>query len=80
MDFYNKTMDDIQHAGEVATLRAENAKKPQRVVRKVTERVNRIAKRKPGARPAGLMCFLNNSCSISFPFPGFALDFFIPKS
>ena len=60
MDFYNKTMDDIQHAGEVATLKAENAKKPKRVVRKVTERVNRIPKRKPGAakrrpsaRPAG---------------------------
>ena len=52
MDFYNKTMDDIQHAGEIAVLKAENAKKPQRVVRKVTERVNRIAKRKPGsARP-----------------------------
>ena len=26
MDFYNKTMDDIQHAGEIATLKAENAK------------------------------------------------------
>ncbi|MDE7464743.1 MAG: hypothetical protein K2M48_06905 [Clostridiales bacterium] len=52
MDFYNKTMDDIQHAGEVATLKAENAKKPKRVVRKVTERVNRIPKKKakPGAR------------------------------
>lgn len=53
MDFYNKTMDDIQNSGEIARLKAENAKKPQRVVRKVTERVNRIAKRKPGARPAG---------------------------
>ncbi len=51
MDFYNKTMDDIQNAGEIARLKAENAKKPQRVVRKVTERVNRIAKRRPGARP-----------------------------
>ena len=52
MDFYNKTMDDIQNAGEIARLKAENAKKPQRVVRKVTERVNRIPKRRPGARPA----------------------------
>ena len=54
MSFYNKTMDDIQKEGEIARLKAENAKKPQRVVRKVTERVNRIAKRKPrpGARPA----------------------------
>lgn len=52
MDFYNKTMDDIQSSGEIARLKAENAKKPQRVVRKVTERVNRIAKRRPGARPA----------------------------
>ncbi|MBD5132128.1 MAG: hypothetical protein HDT28_06030 [Clostridiales bacterium] len=57
MDFYNKTMDDITSAGEIARLKAENAKKPQRVVRKVTERVNRIAKKKPaqrsrnGARP-----------------------------
>lgn len=49
MDFYNKTMDDIQHAGEVAVLKAENAKKPKRIVRKVTERVNRIPKRRPGA-------------------------------
>ena len=52
MDFYNKTMDDIQNSGEIARLKAENAKKPQRVVRKVTERVNRIPKRKPGARPS----------------------------
>ncbi len=52
MDFYNKTMDDIQNSGEIARLKAENAKKPQRVVRKVTERVNRIPKRKPGARGA----------------------------
>ncbi len=51
MDFYNKTMDDIQNSGEIARLKAENAKKPQRVVRKVTERVNRIPKRKAGARP-----------------------------
>ena len=55
MDFYNKTMDDITAAGEIARLKAENARKPQRVVRKVTERVNRIAKKKPrpksGARP-----------------------------
>ena len=50
MDFYNKTMDDIQHEGETAKLKAELAKKPQRVVRKVTERVNRIPKRKPGAK------------------------------
>ncbi len=53
MDFYNKTMDDIQHAGEVAKLKAENAKKPQRIVKKVTERVNRIPKKKAGARPGG---------------------------
>lgn len=56
MDFYNKTMDDITHAGEVAKLKAENAKKPQRVVKKVTERVNRIPKSRngrPGARPGG---------------------------
>ena len=53
MDFYNKTMDDIQHAGEIATLKAENAKKPKRVVKKVTERVNRIPKKKAGARRPG---------------------------
>ncbi len=57
MDFYNKTMDDIQHAGEIAALKAENAKKPKRIIKKVTERVNRKPKKKarpaarPGARP-----------------------------
>ena len=52
MDFYNKTMDDIEQAGEIARLKAENAKKPKRIVRKVTERVNRRPKRKarPGAK------------------------------
>ncbi|MCM1368323.1 MAG: hypothetical protein NC184_05915 [Roseburia sp.] len=52
MDFYNKTMDDIQSAGEIAKLKAENAKKPQRVIKKVTERVNRIPRKKakPGTR------------------------------
>lgn len=56
MDFYNKTMDDIQNAGEIAKLKAENAKKPKRVVRKVTERVTRKPKkgaRRPGARRPG---------------------------
>lgn len=52
-ELINKCMDDAAHAGEVARLKQQASKKPQRILKKVTERVNvRPAARPGGARPA----------------------------
>ncbi len=51
-DLLNKCMDDADHAAEVAMYKALANKAPKRVVKKVTERINKIPKkRSSGARP-----------------------------
>ena len=55
-DLLNKCMDDADHAAEVSMYKALANKAPKRVVKKVTERINKIPKKKssgarPGARP-----------------------------
>ena len=55
-DLINKSMDDADHAAEVSMYKTLANKAPKRVVKKVTERINKIPKKKarparPGARP-----------------------------
>lgn len=53
-DLLNKAMDDADHAAELSHYKKLANQKPRRVVKKVTERVNRIPKKRPaGSRPAG---------------------------
>ena len=59
-DLLNKSMDDASHAAELSRYKKLANQKPRRIVKKVTERVNRIPKKRPGtasarpgARPAG---------------------------
>lgn len=56
-ELLNKCMTDADHAAEVSMYKALANKAPKRVVKKVTERINKIPKKKssgsrPGARPA----------------------------
>ncbi|WP_251546099.1 hypothetical protein [Pumilibacter intestinalis] len=51
-DLLAKSMDDASHAAELSRYKKLANQKPRRIVKKVTERVNRIPKARPGARPA----------------------------
>lgn len=55
-DLINKSMDDATHAGEISVYKDLAHKEPKRVVKKVTERINRIPKKsgsRTGARADG---------------------------
>lgn len=55
-DLLTKSMDDASHAAELSRYKKLANQKPRRIVKKVTERVNRVPRKKagtrPGARPA----------------------------
>ncbi len=52
VDLLNKSMDDASHAAELSRYKKLANQKPRRIVKKVTERVNRVPKKRAGARPA----------------------------
>ncbi len=48
-DLLNKSMDDASHAAELSRYKKLANQKPRRIVKKVTERVNRVPKKKGAA-------------------------------
>ena len=52
-DLLTKSMDDASHAAELSRYKKLANQKPKRIVKKVTERVNRVPRKKAGKRPAG---------------------------
>jgi hypothetical protein len=51
-ELIERSMNDAAHAAELARYKAAAAQGPRRIVKKVTERVNKISRPPQGARPA----------------------------
>ncbi len=49
-DLINKCMEDADHTAEVLMYKTLANKAPKRIVKKVTERINKIPKKKAGSR------------------------------